>query len=142
MITRWLLRIIAAVYAMTAIVHLLWFLSVAFYAGPGIFHQSGLKRLFLLGYVVFPFANLAVCSLIAYAFFAYRRWGRYLAISYNVLGLAAVSLLYTDALSSQGISFFRQLTKASVLVSIAIVTVIVVPILLCVRRDVRELMVK
>lgn len=140
--TEGLLRVLAGLYIVGGIVHLLWFLSLFFYVGIQIPTLAGWPaRFWMLLYVGFPFLNVVVCISIAYAFFTYKRWGRYVAIIYNGLWIAAFSVESIGAGMSVGITPFRELTKASLVVFLALVIVVGGIIVLCLRKDVKELMV-
>jgi hypothetical protein len=54
---------------------------------------------------LFPLFNAIVCGLLAYAFYALRRWGRYMAIVYNGLWLTA---------GMQGLIYSRLIEKPTV----------------------------
>lgn len=137
-----LLMLVAVLYIVGGIAHLLWFLSLFFYVGIQIPTLVGWPaRFWMLLYVGFPLLNAVVSFSIAYAFITHKRWGRYLAITYNGLWIAAFSVESIGVVSSVGITPFRELTRASVVVFLAFVIVVGGIIVLCLRKDVKELMV-
>lgn len=73
--TKGLLMVVAWLYIMGGIAHLLWFVSLFLYVGIQIPTLAGwATRFWMLLYVGFPLFNAVACFSIAYAFFTYKRW--------------------------------------------------------------------
>jgi hypothetical protein len=92
----------------------------------------------MLLWYVFPLANVAACSLISYAFWGLRRWGRYVAIAYSVVWLVANILGPLRARGTEPTQWTPAAAAFWLLVNGFLVGVIV----LCLTSSAKRIMVK
>lgn len=120
------------------------FLGVFLYYVPLIliWTQSLEGLLAILSLGAFHLVNGITCWLIAYSLLAHTRWGRYLVFVYNGLWLVALNLdSVTVLVSGRPGDLFRGVTPVGIFVLLGIFTLLGGIIALCLRKDVKQLMV-
>jgi hypothetical protein len=141
------------IQGLLALVGALYFLAGAFLLGLFLMYapwiltgdlwtQSREGLIAILSLPAFHLVNGIICWLIAYSLLAHTRWGRYLVIVYNSLWLGAFNLdSVTVLISGRPGDLFRGVPPTGIFVLFAIFTLLGGIIALCLRKDVKQLMV-
>jgi hypothetical protein len=133
---RGLIVLVGVLYGLIAVGSITPLVMLLAY-GPGA-DQIAASPLMSVWYAI-PLLNASACGAIAYAFLGLRRWGRYVAISYNALWLA---VNVVGQVRARMLEPGLRLTAAAAVFWLVTSGALLAVIILCLTNSAKRIMVR